>query len=88
MAANAARAARPIVDGSGTGTNSTSAVRPMLRATNTGITSGFDLNNFGGYVSTVGANGYVADSQWGLSRYPNDDLLVVGRSGRGERGGS
>jgi Endonuclease/Exonuclease/phosphatase family len=48
----------------------------FVAESNTGITSGFDLNNANGYVSTVGAFGYGDDS-FGFGAFPGQFGMAV-----------
>ena len=48
----------------------------FVAESNTGISSGFDLNNFGGTVTTVGAAGYGDDS-FGFGQFPGQFGMVV-----------
>ena len=47
-----------------------------IATSNTGIHSGFDLNNFGGIVSTPGAPGY-GDDAFGFGAFPGQFGMVV-----------
>lgn len=48
----------------------------FIAPSNTGIHSGFDLNNFGGVVSTPGAPGY-GDDAFGFGAFPGQFGMVV-----------
>jgi hypothetical protein len=48
----------------------------FIAPSNTGIHSGFDLNNFGGIVSTPGAPGY-GDDAFGFGAFPGQFGMVV-----------